>query len=509
MADLEYLSLNRFQRFIYKFRKFFANFSRGFVKFFKGIPHALANFFKKIGRFLYSPIKFFRFGDWKGRISFLVFGFSHLTNGQLFRGILFLVYELGFIAFMVFFGGHYLSRLGTLGTVDPQTVMDEYGVPRGYYDNSFQILLYSILTIIFILITVAIWYLNIKQAYEIYKMKQINQRLVSGSEDLKQLGNKYYHVTLLSFPMVAMIIFTVIPLIFMIFVAFTNYDALHYPPNTLFGWVGFGNFGELVNATGSTGGDAVRFATTFGKVLAWTLVWALVATFSCFIFGIILALIINKKGIRLKKVWRTVLVVTIAVPQFISLLLMSKMLRSSSDMQGIYNTLLGYIGLKPISFLTDGTIAKVTVCLVNLWIGVPYTVLSTTGILMNIPEDLYEAARIDGANPYAMFMRITLPYILFVLGPNLITSFVGNINNFNVIYLLTNGGGPFPTGDQAMANGAGETSLLITWLYSLTVSDAKYGIASAIGIIVFIISALLSLIVYSRSNSFKNEEDFQ
>lgn len=402
-----------------------------------------------------------------------------------------------------------MIRLGTLGTANPQDVMDDYGVPRGYYDNSFQILLYGILTIVVILIAVVVWYVNIKQAYEIRKMKQINQRLTTGVEDLKQLGNKYYHATLLSFPMLAMIVFTVIPLIFMICVAFTNYDALHYPPNNLFGWVGMDNFGELVNAAGASGGDSTRFAMTFGKVLGWTFIWAIFATFTNFIIGIILALVINKKGIKLKKLWRTILVVTIAVPQFISLLLMSKMLRSSADMQGIYNTILGYIGIPPISFLTDGTIAKVTVLIVNLWIGVPYTVLSTTGILMNIPDDLYEAAKIDGANPYAMFAKITMPYILFVMGPTLITTFVANINNFNVIYLLTNGGGPFPTGAESMAPGAGETSLLITWLYQLTVSEAKYGIASAIGIIVFIICALLSLIVYSKSSSFKNEEDFQ
>lgn len=509
MADLEYLSLNSGQRFIYRIRKGFKNFGKGFLKFFKGIPHAFVNLFKKLGSLIYSPIHYFRYGNWKSRLSFVIFGFGHVTNGQVFRGICFFLYEVAFILFIALFGGHYLVRFGTLGTVNPQDVMDDYGVPRGYYDNSFQILLYSILTMVFILITVVVWYVNIKQAYEIHKMKQINQRLTTGVEDLRELGNKYYHASLLSFPLLAMTIFTVIPLIFMICVAFTNYDAVHYPPNNLFGWVGLENFSNLVNATGASGGDSVRFAMTFGKVISWTFIWAILATFSNFIFGIILALIINKKGIKLKKVWRTILVVTIAVPQFISLLLMSKMLRSSSDMQGIYNTLLGYVGIPPISFLTDGTVAKVTVLVVNLWIGVPYTVLSASGILMNIPDDLYEAARIDGANPYAMFIKITMPYILFVMGPSLITTFVGNINNFNVIYLLTNGGGPFPTGAEAMASGAGETSLLITWLYSLTVSDAKYGIASAIGIIVFIICALLSLIVYSRSSSFKNEEDFQ
>ena len=425
MADLEYLSLNNFQRFWYRLGKGFKNFGKGFVKFFKELPFKIWSLIKKLGLFLFSPVECFKYGDWKVRLSFLIFGFGLIANGQIFRGILFAVFEVCFILYMVFFGGQYVSKLNTLGTLDPQNVLDEYGVPRGSYDNSFKILLYGIFTIVIILIFVIFWFMNVKQAYKVHKMKQINVHLATGAEDLMQLGNKYYHATLLSFPMLAMVVFTVIPLIFMICVAFTNYDALHYPPNTLFGWVGFENFGTLINATGSTGGDTVRFAMTFRKVLSWTLIWAVFATFSNFIIGIILALVINKKGIKLKKVWRTILVVTIAVPQFISLLLMSKMLRSSSDMQGIYNTILGYVGIKPISFLTDGTVAKVSVLVVNLWIGLPYTVLSTSGILMNIPEDLYEAARIDGANPYKMFVKITLPYILFVMGPNLITSFVG------------------------------------------------------------------------------------
>lgn len=181
---------------------------------------------------------------------------------------------------------------------------------------------------------------------------------------------------------------------------------------------------------------------------------------------------------------------------------MSKMLQDN----GIYNQLLMYMGLEPIRFLMDPTIAKVTVVVVNLWVGVPFTVLSCTGILLNIPEDLYEAARIDGANPYRMFVNITLPYMMFVMTPSLITTFVGNINNFNIIYLLTGGG---PNLDPAMIYSAGQTDLLITWLYDLTVNEQSYDMASVIGILIFIICAVFSLIFYSRSKSLKNEEDFQ
>ena len=143
----------------------------------------------------------------------------------------------------------------------------------------------------------------------------------------------------------------------------------------------------------------------------------------------------------------------------------------------------------------------------DLWIGVPYSMLLCSGILMNIPEDLYESARIDGTGPVRRFMKITLPYMLFVTGPYLITQFIGNLNNFNVIYLLS-GGGP---GDLSLyTNGAKGTDLLITWLYKLSLgADRNYKLASVIGILVFIISALMSLIVYNRSSAVKGEEHFQ
>jgi arabinogalactan oligomer/maltooligosaccharide transport system permease protein len=168
-----------------------------------------------------------------------------------------------------------------------------------------------------------------------------------------------------------------------------------------------------------------------------------------------------------------------------------------------------------IKFLEDQLIAKITIIVVNMWIGIPYTMLMCSGLLMNIPADLYESARIDGANPFKMYTKITLPYMLFVTGPYLISSFVGNINNFNVIYLLS-GGGPTITSvngvvaDANMIYGAGHTDLLITWLYKMcmTSTEKNYALASVIGICIFVVLSSISLVVYGRSSAVKNEEDF-
>ena len=157
-----------------------------------------------------------------------------------------------------------------------------------------------------------------------------------------------------------------------------------------------------------------------------------------------------------------------------------------------------------IRFLTNGTNAKITVILVNLWVGVPYTMLITTGILMNIPKDMYESAKIDGAGPVTQFFKITLPYMLAVTTPYLITQFIGNINNFNVIYLLT-GGGPLTLNYFQ----AGETDLLVTWLYKLSMTEKNYALASSVGIIIFVISATLSLVVFRRATAEGKETEFQ
>lgn len=216
----------------------------------------------------------------------------------------------------------------------------------------------------------------------------------------------------------------------------------------------------------------------------------------------LLAMLINRKGVKFKGLWRTIFVLSIAVPQFVSLLIMKNMLADKGPINGMLESA-GLIS-SYIPFLTQTMWARVTVLVVNLWIGVPYTMLITTGVLMNIPEDIYESAKIDGASPVAMFVKITLPYVLFVTGPYLIQQFIGNINNFNVIFLLS-GGGPSSLDYYQ----AGKTDLLVTWLYKLTVNRKDYSFAATIGILVFVLSAVVSLIAYRRTSAYKSEEDFQ
>ena len=499
--------MSKAKRAWYKFYSFILNIPLAIGRFVRNLPRMFGRLFGKIGSWFTSVFDAVRYGNWKTRMSLLIWGFGCFAYHQIGRGILYLLYEIIFVLFMVFFGGQYISKLDTLG--DVQQVRDENDLIIIRGDNSFSILLYSMLTIAVIVFTVVILFKSLKDAYNNQVGYSIAQRAASMKDDVGQLLNHKFHLTILAFPSLTLVVFTIVPLMFMILVAFTNYNRNTLPPANLFTWVGFDNFSAVLAGQAkslSLAQDAERFSYTFRTILLWTLEWAVIATFSNLFLGMIVALVINKKSIKMKKFWRTCLVTVVAVPQFISLLLVSKMFQPT----GIFNELLLKIGLidKPVEWLTGSvTLARVVIIVVNLWVGVPYTVLTCTGILMNIPDDLYEAAKIDGANPVKMFGKITLPYMMFILGPSLITSFVGNLNNFNIIFLLT--GGSTGNANPKLATQAGDLDLLITWLYKLTVNGQQYDVASVIGILIFIVVAFLSLIVYSRIGSVKNEEDFQ
>lgn len=498
MTYVEYRQLNPFQRFAHNFKKFIFNVPHAVANFFIAVGKASVRFFKGIGNGFKNYGVTFVKGDWATKLSYLIFGFGDIHKGKYYKGILFFLTEVLYVLYMIFFGWTYLQKFNTLGTVETKTGFNEYGIPEIIYgDNSMLILLYSVLSIVITIAFFAVYIANIKDAYRHQVMRAEGGVPTSLKHDVKDFLDGKYHITLLSFPVLMIGVFNILPLIFMILIAFTNYDQSHLPPGTLFGWVGFDNFSSLFNFV-----DSSIKATTFIELTKWTLLWAVVATFSNYILGMIVALMINKKGIKFKALWRTLFVITIAVPQFVSLLLMNQMLQTN----GAINVLLSNITQQDvhIQFLNSTTLmARMTVIIVNCWVGIPYTILSMSGILMNIPEDLYESARIDGAGPVKTFTKITLPYMIFVTTPQLITSFVGNINNFNVIYLLTGGG---PSTEKLYQ--AGRTDILVTWLFNLTMGSQDYGLAAAIGILVFIVCATLSLIVYNNSKSMRDEEAF-
>ena len=508
LSDLEYLKLSKGRRLGYRLGRFFAKIPKSTLQVFQRIWEFLKLCVTTVGREAKDIITTFVHGDWKTKLSYLVMGFGCLARGQILRGLLFLLFEVVFIGYMILSGAYWLSMMPSLGKLGPTETYDEIydAYVHTYNDNSFQILLYSVLTIFFIIAFIYTWRVNIRQNKQAEQLLAAGKRLKSGKEDLHSMVDESFHKTLLSLPMTGIIVFTVLPIFFMVLVAFTNYDGAHDGYiNNLFHWVGLDNFNTMLSW--NSAGGTQSYAATFGEILAWTLIWAFFATFTNYFLGMFVAMAINKKGIKAKKLWRTILVMTIAIPQFISLLYVSKMFAKDGILNGFLMDL-GWID-KALPFWEDPTWARITVIVINIWIGIPYLMLIATGILMNIPADLYESAKIDGANPWQQYTKITLPYMLFITGPYLLTSFTGNMNNFNVIYLLT-GGAPNNPAASSASGSVGYTDLLITWLFKITTgADSKYYLASVVGILVFVVVALISLVVYNVLPSIKNEEDFQ
>ncbi|WP_427876132.1 carbohydrate ABC transporter permease [Gardnerella sp. 2492-Sm] len=425
-------------------------------------------------------------------ISIIIFGFGNLVRKQYTKGVLFLVCEVAILGFLFNTGADYLPDFFTLGTRVTRTVTINGFPYQVDGDNSIEILLYSVMSLAAIVLLVYLATLALRSAYKAQVAIANGKKPIKFVDDAKSLLDEKAHIGFMTLPTAGIVLFTILPLIFMISMAFTNYDKKHYP---LFTWVGFDNFLSI----GSTGSSIS--ASTFIDVLTWTLIWAFFATFLNFFFGMFIAMVINRKSTRLKGLWRTCFSLTIAVPQFVSLLIMNNMLQRNGAINRIFLEN-GWIS-EPLPFFQDATWARVTVILINLWVGIPFTIMQITGILQNVPAELYEAAELDGAGWWQRFMNVTMPYIIFVMTPYLITTFTGNINNFNVIYLLS-GGAPNVSGSSA-----GKTDLLITWLYKLTVDRQYYDAGAVIGILTFVVLAVIALITYRSSGSYKNEEGFR
>lgn len=458
----------------------------------------------------------FKDGDTGTKLSHVIMGSGNIFHKRYIKGFIFLAIQVGFL--LLFFLNPVIGKTTLQHPITQEIIVTDPGTPIGYKalgnlitlgtnaggtgfdntaaDNSMLMLLFGVFMIVIIILFIASWLMNIKSSYNEQKQIENNKKPATFIEDIKILFDSKFHLLLLTPTIIGVSLFTIIPTLFMILVAFTDWGAGVYAGQHLINWVGLDNFLTVFEGSSEIGQN-------FIPVLTWTLIWAFFATFTNYIGGILLALLINKKQIKLKKIWRTIFVLTIALPQFITLLAVRQLISTN----GPFNNLLLNMGIidAPIAFLSQADsafTARLTIIVINLWIGIPYTMLMTSGILMNVPKDTYEAAQIDGATKFEAFRYITVPYIIFITTPYLITSFIGNITSFNIIYLLT-GGAPTGTGV------AGRTDLLVTWLFKLTIEEGDYNTGSVIAIFTFIITATATLLTYRRSKAYKEEDTFQ
>lgn len=258
------------------------------------------------------------------------------------------------------------------------------------------------------------------------------------------------------------------------------------------GWrvtVGFANFTRVLSDASLRG--------PFVGVLIWTFAFAILSVVATFGLGLFLAIALDHDLLRGRRVYRSLLIVPYAFPAFLSALVWRGMFNRD---YGFINTTL--LGGASIPWLSDPTLAKAAILLLNLWLGFPYMFLITTGALQSIPRDLYEAARIDGAGGWRIFRSMTLPLLLVSTAPLLISSFAFNFNNFNVVYLLTEGG----PDDLSAPVDVGATDILITFVYRIAFggTNRQYGLACAISMLIFLIVATVSAISFRRTRALED-----
>lgn len=416
----------------------------------------------------------------------LIPGLGQIYNKQKAKGAIFLGVTILFLIYFFAIAAPELGNLITLGEMPGR-------------DNSLFMLIRGAFHFILVIVYFIFYALNLKDAYTIAKRWNNDYPVSTTFKDmLKGIYANGFPYLLIIPSYIAMTFAIIFPVLVTLLIAFTNYDFQHLPPTKLLDWVGVTNFTNIWRLS--------TFRSAFGAVLGWTIIWALAASTVQIVIGIFTAIIANQPFIKGKRIFGVIFLLPWAVPAFITILTFSNMF---NDSIGAINTqvipllgkLLPFLNGHLIPWKTDPTWTKIALIMMQGWLGFPYIYVLTLGILQSIPNDLYEAAYIDGANAWQKFRNITFPMILAVAAPTLISQYTFNFNNFSIMYLF-NDGGPGTVG-----GGAGSTDILISWIYRLTTGAApQYSMAAAVTLIISLIVISISMIAFKKLHAFDMED---
>jgi ABC-type sugar transport system permease subunit len=252
--------------------------------------------------------------------------------------------------------------------------------------------------------------------------------------------------------------------------------------------IGMENFVQFINSPGLRG--------PLVTIVIWNFIFASGSLFLTFSVGLLISIIYGDPKFKGKKILRSLLLIPYTIPSLITILIWRGMF--NPDL-GIINRIIESVFNISPRWFTQPWLARIALLVVNTWLGYPYWMLVTSGALQSIPSDIYEAAEIDGASGIQKFWGITLPLLLVSVGPLMISSFIFNFNNFNLIYAFINGGPPIPTATTQ----AGYTDIIISYVYNLAFASGRgvqYGYASAISLVLFLLIAVMSLLQFRFTN---------
>ncbi len=402
-------------------------------------------------------------------------------------------------------------------------------------DNSTSLLTNGVIVLVVVLILVIIWIGNVSDAYKTQIMTEDTGVIETPKKFIRRIWDSYFSYIIVIPTFLLIAFFTLIPFLFSFLTAFSSWNSQISVPEKLITWEGLVSFSEVF------AGNGVNYKY-FGNVFAWTLIFAITASLTCYIVGMIQALIIQSKYVVAKKFWRTIFILPWAIPSLVTLLMFRNIFSAQG---GLANQIIDSFGGVDLLVKIKGVLAslglysqeaagsfsgqyiqwfglvnyklgRLLIIVINLWIGYPYFMLLITGTLTSIPSDMYEAADIDGATSLQKTRYITIPWILRATTPVIITTLTHNFNNFGVIYFLTGSVPATYTWTELGAytnigvpNSAPSIyDILISWVYRLAMLTTirEYNIAAVYSIIIFLIVGIFSVYNLARVKSFWEED---
>ncbi|WP_053943014.1 carbohydrate ABC transporter permease [Kallipyga gabonensis] len=420
---------------------------------------------------------------WRCYLSIPFPGLGQILNGQVKKGLLCLLGALFIyliaIPYALGYGNYQGDGIAGLITL----AQDGRRV-----DRSLIFMIEGLISILFLFLSVVIIVLAYRDARQVEKDERIGIRpnlWFETKREISEHGFPYF----VNIPAILLILFiTLVPIFTAVLLSFTGMDPDH---QSKFGWVGLQNYATIVKAQGLQG-------SLFWRILVWTVIWTLGATTLAIAIGMGLAILVNGEHIRGKRFFRTVYILPWAVPAFITIMFFSVMLAPNGFLSDLISNLAG----TTVNVKNDTTLTRTALILIQGWCGNAYVFLLATGVLQSIPNDLYEAAEMDGANGRQKLLNITLPMLLFQTAPILVGQYTFNFNNYTIIDLF-NQGGPF--NPSRYGNLAGSSDLLISYIFKLTMDNQYQAFGAAISVLISLALIVIAFMGYRRTAAFKED----
>lgn len=431
-----------------------------------------------------TPVEVYETKPKHAYFTFLFPGIGQILNNQRIKGLIMLLLNIVIYGMAIPYALGYGNYQGD-GVAGLITLAE--GGAR--LDKSLIFLIEGIIAIFLLILAVIIIYINFRDVKKVEKNKILGVRERNWDETKQFISDNGFPF-IVSIPAFILIVFIVlIPIMTAILLSFTGMDPNH---QSKFPWVGLENYKILAQGRGITG-------SAFWLILGWTLIWTILATSLAIFIGFVLALLAHNERIKGKRLFRTIYLLPWATPAFITITFFSIMVSPTGPITQIITKITG----DTILIKNSTNLTRLSLILLQGWLGSAYIFLLSTGVLQGIPNDLYEAADIDGASSFQKVFKITLPLVLFQTAPLLVGQYTFNFNNFSIIYLF-NGGGPF--NPVKYGNIAGSTDLLISYIYKLTMESQYQAIGAAITVFISLGLMLFAFLGYRNSKAFKEEE---